>query len=151
MYLYRLSVAVVISMLFSATSYANEPSLTIEQGWIRAVPRSSADSVAYMTFINTSDQPLRLTGGSTLIAEMVMPMTTTRKTVNGQEVVGMKRVDELTIPAHGQLVLSPEGDHLMLMTLKAHPKPGEKIKVTLRFEPGEKELTIDLPVSLNKP
>ena len=132
-------------------SFAGEPPVKIEQGWVRAVPPSSSDSVAYMTLLNTADQPLRLTGGKTPIAEMVMPMLTTKKTVNGQEVVGMKEVAELVIPAHGRLTLTPDDAHLMLMTLKEHPKPGDKVTLTLRFEPGAKTLTTELPVALNKP
>lgn len=145
------SLTLAMAALLGGTGFAGEPPVKIEQGWVRAVPPSSSDSVAYMTLVNTSDQPLRLTGGSTPAAEIVMPMVTTKKTMNGQEVIGMKRVDELIIPAHGQLTLSPDGDHLMLMTLKEHPKPGEKVKLTLHFEPGGKEVTTALPVALNKP
>jgi len=123
----------------------------IEQGWVRAVPLSVSDSVVYMTLVNSSEQTLRLTGASTPIAESAMLMITTRQELNGQEIVGMRMVDQLTIPAHGQLRLAPDGDHLMLMKLKEHPKPGDKVKLTLHLEPGWKELTIELPVAVNKP
>jgi copper(I)-binding protein len=139
-----------LAALLAGTSCAGEPPVKIEQGWVRAVPPSSGDTVAYMILVNTSEQPLRLTGGNTPIAEMVMPMVTTKRTVNGQEVVGMQEVSELIIPAHGQLTLSPDGAHLMLMTLKEHPKAGEKVTLTLHFEPGGKSLTVELPVAFNK-
>ena len=125
--------------------------MKIEQGWVRAVPLSVSDSVVYMTLVNGSEQTLRLTGASTPIAESAMLMITTRQELNGQEIVGMRMVDQLTIPAHGQLRLAPDGDHLMLMKLKEHPKPGNKVKLTLHLEPGWKELTIELPVAVNKP
>ena len=125
--------------------------MKIEQGWVRAVPLSVSDSVVYMTLVNSSEQTLRLTGASTPIAESAMLMITTRQELNGQEIVGMRMVDQLTIPAHGQLRLAPDGDHLMLMKLKEHPKPGDKVKLTLHLEPGWKELTIELPVAVNKP
>lgn len=151
MHIHKFSCILAVAVLFGGTSFADEPPAKIENGWVRAVPPSSSDSVAYMTLVNISDQPLRLTGGSTPVAEMVRPMVTTRKTMRGQEMMGMKGVDELIIPAHGQLMLTPDGDHLMLMRLKEHPKPGEKIKLTLHFEPGGKEVTTELPVALNKP
>lgn len=125
--------------------------MKIEQGWVRAVPLSVSDSVVYMTLVNSSEQTLRLTGASTPITESAMLMITTRQELNGQEIVGMRMVDQLTIPAHGQLRLAPDGDHLMLMKLKEHPKPGDKVKLTLHLEPGWKELTIELPVAVNKP
>ena len=137
--------------LLIGTSLAGEPPVKIEQGWVRAVPPSSVDTAAYMTMVNSSDQPLRLTGGSTPVAQKLMLMVTTKKTISGQELMGMKEVDTLTIPAHGQLTLSPEGDHLMLTALQEHPKPGQNVKVTLHFEPGAKDLTVELPVVLNRP
>ncbi len=132
-------------------SPAGELPLTVEQGWIRGVPASSDDSAAYMTLINNSDQPLRLTSGGTSIAQMVMPMVTTRKGKEGHEMMGMQQTDGLMIPAHGRLTLAPDGDHLMLMGLKEHPKPGAKVKLTLRFQPGDKEIQIELPVASSKP
>ena len=33
----------------------------------------------------------------------------------------------LEIPAHGTLVLEPNGNHLMVMGLKEHPKEGTQI------------------------
>ena len=143
--------ALGLAILLGAPALAQEPPLKIEQGWVRAVPPLVSDSVVYMTVVNSSEQTLRLTGASTPIAESTELMITTRKELNGQEIVGMRMVDQLTIPAHGQLTLAPDGDHLMLMKLKEHPRPGDKVRLTLHFEPGLKELAIELPVAVNKP
>jgi copper(I)-binding protein len=143
--------ALGLAILLGAPALAQEPPLKIEQGWVRAVPPPVSDSVVYMTLVNSSEQTLRLTGASTPIAESTELMITTRKELNGQEIVGMRMVDQLTIPAHGQLTLAPDGDHLMLMKLKEHPRPGDKVRLTLHFEPGLKELAIELPVAVNKP
>jgi copper(I)-binding protein len=131
--------------------FAGEPPVKIEHAWVRAVPPSATDSVAYMTVLNTSDQPLRLTGGSTPIAETAMLMASTKRSVNGQELVGMKGIEELTIPAHDRLILAPEGDHLMLMGLKEHPKPGDKVKLTLRFGAAGQDVTVECPVAMTSP
>jgi copper(I)-binding protein len=143
--------ALGLAISLRAPTLAQEPPVKIEQGWVRAVPLSVSDSVVYMTLVNGSEQTLRLTGASTPIAESAMLMITTRQELNGQEIVGMRMVDQLTIPAHSQLRLAPDGDHLMLMKLKEYPKPGDKVKLTLHLEPGWKELTIELPVAVNKP
>ncbi|MGH8094024.1 MAG: copper chaperone PCu(A)C [Chthoniobacterales bacterium] len=137
--------------LLQLTATAGEPPVKVEQGWVRAMPPSSSESAAYMTLRNNGDQPLRLTGGTTAIAGMVMPMITTKEVIDGKEVLGMKGVDDFLIPPHGQLILAPAGDHLMLVGLKDHLKAGQKVKLTLHFEPGGGEVTTELPVSLRKP
>jgi hypothetical protein len=107
------------------------------------------DTAAFMRLQNTGDQPLRLTGGSTPIAGMAMPMGTTRKVVQGVEVLGMTAVDFIEIPPHAEQVLKPGGNHLMLMNLTAHPRPGDKVAVTLEFEPGHRKLTVEMPASID--
>ena len=136
------------AILFAAGASAGDPSptLKIEDAWVRAMPPSAGNTAAYMTLINDGDKPVRLTGGSTPIAGSVSPMITTRKQVSGTEVLGMADVDALEIPAHGRCVLKPGGDHLMIISLKSHPKPGDHIQLTLHFEPGRKDITLDVAV-----
>jgi copper(I)-binding protein len=123
--------------------------LKVEEAWVRAVPPSLTDTAAFMRLENTGDVALRLTGGSSPIAGMAMPMGTTRKSVQGVEVLGMKGVDFIEIPPHGERVLKPGGDHLMLMNLKAHPRPGEMVPVTLDFEPGHRTMTVEMPARID--
>ena len=46
-------------------------------GWVQAVPRGSADSVAYVKLINWSDQAKRLGGAQTPLAERGVGWQTT--------------------------------------------------------------------------
>ena len=148
----RLDLAIVgIAILVAGVVIAGESKLKLEPGWVQAVPPVSNESAAYLKVLNLSDGALRLTGGKTEMAEMVMPMLTVKKTKNGQEMEGMKQVKELVIPAHGELELVPDGPHLMLMNLKQHPRPGSKVQLTLYFEPGGEKITTELPVALVKP
>ncbi len=148
---YRSRVAPAILLLSAALSLAVEPAVRVEQGWIQAVPPVSSDSVAYMNLQNLTGGSLKLTAASTSAAEMVMPMVTTREMKSGRELVGMKPVSELEIPAHGQLVLAPGGPHLMLMHLKKPVRPGDRVRLTLHFEPGGIVVTTDLLVAFRKP
>ena len=61
--------------------------------------------------------------------------------------LGMKAVDFLTIPAHGTLVLEPNGNHLMVMGLKEHPKEGSQVDFIVKIEPGHQEIHLQIPVS----
>jgi len=128
---------------------AGDLPVTVEGGWVRAMPPGTDNSAAYMTFTNTGDKPLRVTGGSTEIAKIVMPMIGTKQVIDGKEVAGMKGVDALIVPPHGTLVLEPGGDHLMLMEMISHPKPGDKVHFTVQFDGGTVQLL--LPVSIDTP
>jgi hypothetical protein len=137
-------------LLFSNGARAGDAlPVKVVDGWVRAVPPSLTDSAAFMRLENTGDAPVRLTGGSSAIAGMAMPMETTRKMVQGVEVLGMRGVDFIEIPAHGERVLKPGGDHLMLMNLTGHPRPGEMVAVTLDFEPGHRKLTVLMPAKID--
>lgn len=140
----------LLALLHSFRALAGDaPPLKVEEAWVRAVPPSLNDTAAFMRLENTGDAPLRLTGGKAQIAGMAMLMQTTRKVEQGVEVLGMKGVDFIEIPPHGERVLKPGGDHLMLMNLTAHPRPGEMLAVTLEFEPGHRTVTVEMPLRID--
>ena len=138
------------ALLFSTAALAGDTlPLKIQDPWVRAVPPSITATAAFMRLQNTGNAPLRLTGASTPIARMAMPMETTRKVIQGVEVLGMKAIDFIEIPPHSERILKPGGDHLMLMNLTAHPRPGEKVSVTLEFDPGHRKLTVEMPARID--
>ncbi len=123
--------------------------LKIEDAWVRAVPGSVTDTAAGMLLETRGDVPLRLTGAKTQIATMAMLMETTHKTVQGVDMQGMRDVDFIEIPAHGETILKPGGYHLMLMNMASHPQPGEIVPVTLEFEPGHRTVTVKMPARID--
>lgn len=126
----------------------------VENAWVRLTPPTLKDTAAYMVIVNPSDKPLRLVGGETDVAMMVMPMifTVEIREQGGvkMEVKGMKSVPYLEVPAKGRLELEPGGNHLMLMGLKRALKEGERVKITLRFQGGLK-LVLEAPVLTDAP
>ncbi len=140
----------LLSLLFAYPALAGDAlPVKLDDAWVRAVPSSVTDTAAFMRIVNTGDAPLRLTGGGTPIAGMAMLMETTRKMVGGVEVLGMRGVDFIEIPPHGERVLKPGGDHLMLMNLTAYPRPGEMVRVTLNFEPGHHTMTVEMMAKID--
>jgi copper(I)-binding protein len=121
--------------------------ITVQHPWMRAVPDVMDSTAAYMVLVNTGSNPAELVGGSTTIADSVAPMITTKEGEGLKQVVGMQSVDSLKIPAHGTLVLEPNGNHLMVMGLKEHPKEGTQIDFTIKLEPGDHEIHLQIPVS----
>ncbi len=125
--------------------------IKVENAWLQAVPPVAEATAAYMRIRNLGQSPLKLIGASSPIAAKIEPMITTRQERNGQEVMGMKSVDHLEIPAGGLLELKPGGNHLMVMGLTSHPKEGERVKLILRFAPGDQRLDVEIPVFKEEP
>jgi copper(I)-binding protein len=143
-----LLIVTTASLTMQPGSHAGEPApIMVVNAHVRAVPPISKETAAFMLIINNSDQAVRLVGGSTPIAGMAMPMITTHEDHGGSMAMGMKDMPFLTVPAHGKLELKSGGDHLMLTDLKGTPKEGDKVPLTLRFEPGPFEITVQAMVT----
>jgi copper(I)-binding protein len=70
------------------------------------------------------------------------------------DVMKMRAVDTLELPAGQQVELKPGGYHFMLMDLKAQFKPGLVVPLTLRLRDakgGERKLVVSLPVAAAAP
>jgi copper(I)-binding protein len=131
-----------------ASAFADDDlTIQVQHPWMRAVPDVMDSTAVYMVLVNTGSDPAELVGGSTTIADSVAPMITTKEGEGLKQVVGMQSVDSLKIPAHGTLVLEPNGNHLMVMGLKEHPKEGTQIDFTIKLEPGDHEIHLWVPVS----
>jgi periplasmic copper chaperone A len=124
----------------------DQTGVTVQHPWMRAVPDVMDSTAVYMVLVNTSSIPAELVGGSTAIADSVAPMITTKEGEGLKQVLGMESVDALRIPAHGTLVLEPNGSHLMVMGLKEHPKEGAQVDFTIKLEPGDHEIHLKVPV-----
>jgi copper(I)-binding protein len=61
------------------------------------------------------------------------------------DVMRMRQVDAIDIPANKAVVLQPGGMHLMLVGLKAPLKEGDRFPLTLKFEKAG-VLTVDVVV-----
>ncbi len=135
----------------SAAALADDIPIKVEHAWLQAVPPVAETTAAYMRIRNLSQSPLQLIGASSPIAAKIEPMITTRHERNGQEVMGMESVDHLDIPVGGLLELKPGANHLMVTGLTSHPKEGERVKLTMRFAPGDQRLDVQIPVFKEEP
>lgn len=142
------ALVIFIAVTFSA---AAEPAIEIVDPWVRAVPGSMTATAAYFTIKNHSSEAIQLTAGSTELAGMCTPMISTSEEKDGQEVMGMRTVETLEVPANGELALKPGGDHLMLMGLVRNPAEGEVVEIVLEFAPGDQKVSIEAPVLRDAP
>ncbi len=104
--------------------------LQIEKPWARATPPGAAVGGGYLVIRNNGAAGDRLVGVSSPasarmeIHEMAME----------KDIMRMREVKGIDVPAKGTAELKPGGFHLMFMELKAPLKAGDKVPVTLRFE-----------------
>ncbi len=104
--------------------------IRIADAWIRATPPGAASAAAYLRVINTGKAPDRLVGADIAGVASVTP----HEMSMNQGVMRMRELPNgVPTPAHGEVALSPGGDHLMLMGLGRGFHVGETIPATLRF------------------
>ena len=133
-YLCHLCVLLVAGLLFAPFAQAQDSDqrILVSEAWIRAMPPSVKTTAAYLTIDNTSGRELLLQSASTEVARSVQ--------IHSMEQVGevmkMKEIGELRIPAGGRAVLAPKGYHLMLMGLLRPLEEGETIPLVLTFSNG---------------
>jgi periplasmic copper chaperone A len=115
--------------------------LTIEKPWARATPKGADVGAAYVEIRNAGGDADKLTGGAADFANVEIH----EMSMQGNVMQMRELKDGLTIPAHGDVKLTPGGYHLMLTGLKHPLVKGESAKVTLTFERAG-AVTIEFPV-----
>ena len=123
--------------LHSRATAQQPPAVAIEAPWTRAAGQGG-QGVGYLTIRSTGAAD-RLIGASSPAATRLELHTVQRD----GEVMRMRQVDAIAVPASGAVTLQPGGLHLMLIGLTRPLVAGETVPVTLRFErAGEVEATL---------
>ena len=128
------------AMAIAVMAAGAPPGVAVHKPWIRMII-AARPAAGYFTLTNEGATALSLVGASspgcgTLMLHRSMNM-------GGQETMSM--VASVTLPAHGKLVFSPGGYHLMCVQPAASVKPGATVPVTLRFSNGQ-AITAHFPV-----
>lgn len=114
--------------------------LTLTDGWAKAADEGMTG--VFGTLVNPSDADVHVVAAHSDVAtraelhEMV--------SADGGQMVMTEKEDGVVVPAGGQYVLAPGGDHLMLMDLTAPLLPGDDVVVTLEAADGS---TVDVTVT----
>ena len=132
--------AILVFLASCVACAADSAAVRVTDGFVRGLPPGVANTAAYMTLHNTSDQAISLVGGSTDIADQV----SIHATVNTDGLMSMEHRMSLAIPAGGEVVLKTGGLHLMLMGLKG-PVTEDEVLLTLAFSDGS-SVEVMLPV-----
>ncbi|WP_270938211.1 copper chaperone PCu(A)C [Falsiroseomonas oryzae] len=104
-------------------------SLRIAAPWTRAAG-AGATGAGFMAIRNTGAEPDRLVAARTTAARVVELHTHIRE----GDVMRMRPVAAIELPAGREVRLQPGGLHLMLIGLAAPLRQGERVPLTLVFE-----------------
>jgi hypothetical protein len=130
-------------LIAAATAQAQSAAVSVQDPWVRGTVAQQKASGAFMTI--TSPVAGRLVSASSPVAGVT---EIHEMTMDGQ-VMRMRAVDGLDLPAGRAVQLKPGGYHVMLMELKQPLKAGETVPITLVIERagGAKEsVRVDAPV-----
>jgi len=143
---YLLSAALTAFLLAGVSAQAQ--SIQIRDAWVRSTVPGQKGSGAFMKITATAGA--RLTGVSSPLAGVA---EVHEMKMDG-DVMKMRAVPVLDIPAGGTVELKPGGYHLMLMDLKQALPVGGTVPVTLMFKDGkgvESRVAVTLPVAAAAP
>lgn len=136
-----LVIVLLAGMVFTPLAADDSKHIVIDKPWARASAGNAPNGAVYMTLRNTGERPDRVLGGSSPVAGQVQVHNTVRK----NNVMRMRPVDNLEVPAGGSTALAPGGLHIMLMGLKSPLKQGTTVRISLEFERAGK-VAVDIPV-----
>jgi copper(I)-binding protein len=133
-----------------AIAHGADSSIQVADAWARQAPMmpstghmhgATGTGAVYVTLRNSGAAPDALVGASSEAAEVVE----LHETIRDGEVMRMRPVAKLALPAGATLEMKPGGLHIMLINLKRALHPGDKVPLTLTFEHGA-SLPLEVPV-----
>ncbi len=115
-------------MLITACAQADHHNVGVSDAWIRAGSPGQKVGAAYMTL--QSQQTASLIKAESPVAGMIEIHTMTME----NDVMKMRMLDNLPLPAGKPVALKPGGLHLMLFDLKQPLEAGLETELTLHFK-----------------
>ena len=103
--------------------------LEIDGAWVRATPPNRDVTAAYLVIQNRSDRTRELVSVETPAAEYT-ELHTMRQV---DDMMEMKKIERLVVPARGEAALEPGGNHIMLFGVQRQMVEGDSVSLTLRF------------------
>jgi len=127
------------SSLLSLAVTASLAQVKVDQAWARPTAVGQQGGGGYLSLTSVSGD--RLVGGSTPLAQRFELHTMAMK----GDVMEMRQVDAIELPAGKTVDLKPGGMHVMFLGLKQPLDLGSKVPVTLKFErAGEIKVEFDV-------
>ena len=134
----------VLACALSSAAYAQDAkvgSIAVNGAYTRATVPGQAAAGGFMK-ITSSGAADQLISASSTVSDDVQLHT---MTMDGN-VMRMREVKQIDVPANGAVELKPGGLHIMFMNIKAPLKAGETVPVKLKFAKSG-EVEVKMPVN----
>jgi copper(I)-binding protein len=128
--------------LFLCAAPVQAGGIEVKSPWTRATVFGASVAAGFLTIEDKGDQPDRLTGASSDIAQKV---EIHEMSMDGGVMKMRALPDGLEIKPGESVTLKPGGAHLMMFGLKEKLVPGAKVHVTLNFAKAG-PIPVELPV-----
>jgi len=125
-----LSLLLVLACTTAAAKDFTLGPITIDHPWARPTPPGVVTGAGYVTIKNSENEPDRLTSASSRVSERVEFHT---HLMDG-DVMRMREMEAVDLPAAGSVEFAPGGMHLMLIGLESPLVEGNAFPLTLTFE-----------------
>ena len=129
-------------LAIAATVRADADGIEVRGAVSRATIGRATSGVVYLTLVNHASRPDRLLAASTPAAARADLHVTERD----GDIVRMRRLETLAIPAGHAVAFEPGGAHIMLSGLRAPLREGDRFALTLEFETAG-PVTVEVPVT----
>lgn len=120
----------LLTALLATTGLAHAQ-VSVKDPWVRATVAQQQATGAFMQLL--SPKATRLVGVSTPLT----PVAEVHEMAMQGEVMRMRQVPGVDLPAGTPVALKPGGYHVMLMNLPAQVKEGQTVPLTLSFEDAD--------------
>lgn len=135
--------ALLSPSLFASAHEYTLGELHITHPWSREMPPVAPTAAAYFVVHNKGAEADRLLSVSTPHAGKAE----LHEHIHADGVMKMQQVQNVTIPAGGEVKFEPMGYHVMMFDLQQQAKDGERFPLTLTFE---KAGQLDVEVAVHK-
>lgn len=122
----------IIKTKEASNAYASEvktKGLVVKGAFARASLGNMKNSAAFMSLLNHTDKADKLIGVQSDIAKRIELHTHIKE----GDVMKMRKIEAIDVPAEGFADLEPGGHHVMLIGLHKPLKAGDKFSLTLTF------------------
>ncbi len=127
--------------ILTSASVAVAGDIKVENPFARASAGMATVGAAFMTLKNDSTTPDELVSASSPVAAKAELHTH----IKDGDIMRMREVPSIEVPAGGTTALQPGGLHVVLIDLKAPLKRGETFPLTLTFAKAG-TMTVEVPV-----
>jgi periplasmic copper chaperone A len=119
----------------------SDSALKVEGAWARPARGAAKTGAVFLKITNSGKEADRLIEAVSNVAETVE----LHESYRDGNIMRMRRVDGMDIPANGVLELKPGGYHIMLIGVKDELSAGKTFSMDLAFKKAEKQ-TLEVKV-----